>query len=135
MPRPHWMIALCLFSSLFGCGSSGPDRPAPESSSTDIATGDEEPAAEQPDETPQEAAEAPSGRLAFTQCDPENRTQACTRDYRPVCAEVDNGVRCIQAPCPSTEQKEFPNGCTACADAKTTGFWPVPCAQLTTTAP
>jgi hypothetical protein len=130
----YLLIALCLLSA-FGCSPSTADRPAPESSPTEIATGSEEPTEEAPAETPQEVADAPAGRLALTQCDPENRPQACTKDYRPVCAEVDNGIRCIRAPCPSTEQREFSNGCTACSDAKTVGYWPVPCAQLTTTAP
>jgi hypothetical protein len=70
------------------------------------------------------------GRLAFTQCDAEKRPQACTREYRPVCGEVDSGVRCIKAPCPSTEQRTFGNACTACADAKTTGYWPVSCEEM-----
>jgi hypothetical protein len=89
-------------------------------------------AAEEPPPTGEAPAEpAPQGRLAFTQCDPENRPQACTREYRPVCAEVDNGVRCVTTPCDSTDQKEFGNGCTACSDAKTQGYWPVACAELT----
>jgi hypothetical protein len=48
-----------------------------------------------------------------------------------VCAEVDNGVRCVTTPCDSTDQKEFANGCTACSDAKTHGYWPIACAELT----
>lgn len=46
----------------------------------------------------------------------------CTREYRPVCADVDTGIRCITAPCPSTEKKTYSNGCTACADEKVTGY-------------
>jgi hypothetical protein len=57
----------------------------------------------------------------------------CTREYKPVCAEVDNGVRCVTQPCDSTDQKEFPNACTACSDAKAQGYWPVACAELTGT--
>lgn len=37
----------------------------------------------------------------------EPRSQACTRDYRPVCAALDDG-----------SEKTYSNGCTACADAK-----------------
>ncbi len=77
-----------------------------------------------------EAAPAGAGRMAFTTCNADDRPQACTREYRPVCAEVDNGKRCVTTPCDSTDQKEFGNGCTACADAKTSGYWPVACDQL-----
>lgn len=97
-----------------------------------------EPAHEPPPapEEPPAGAQVPpegatQGRLAFTQCDPANRPQACTREYRPVCGEVDNGVRCVTEPCNSTEQKEFGNACTACADAKVQGYWPAACAELT----
>ncbi|MFO1387663.1 hypothetical protein [Cellvibrio sp.] len=49
---------------------------------------------------------------------PENRPQLCTREYLPVCATRDTGVRCITAPCPSSEQLTYGNACTACADSK-----------------
>ena len=42
---------------------------------------------------------------------PEIRPQICTRDYRPVCAELKEG-----------SFKGFPNGCTACADADVVGY-------------
>jgi len=47
---------------------------------------------------------------------PEPRPQMCTRDYRPVCATRDTGVRCVTTPCPSTEEKTYGNACSACAD-------------------
>ncbi len=50
-----------------------------------------------------------------TQC-PEQRPQICTMDYQPVCATRDTGVRCITTPCPSSEQKTYSNGCSACTD-------------------
>jgi hypothetical protein len=46
--------------------------------------------------------------------------------YRPVCGEVDNGVRCVTTPCDSTDQREFGNACMACAEPKTTGYWRSP---------
>ncbi|MEE9304435.1 MAG: hypothetical protein V3U84_11735 [Thiotrichaceae bacterium] len=46
------------------------------------------------------------------------RKQACTKEYRPVCAVKDTGVRCVTTPCPSTEKVTYANKCTACADAK-----------------
>jgi len=52
-----------------------------------------------------------------TQCkDP--RPQMCTKEYRPVCATRDTGVRCVTTPCPSTELVTKGNACTACADEK-----------------
>lgn len=57
------------------------------------------------------------------------RQKACTREYRPVCAEVDTGVRCIKSPCPSTEHKTFANACSACADPKVLRFVPGECSS------
>jgi hypothetical protein len=67
-------------------------------------------------------------RLALTPCtDP--RPQMCTMQYDPVCAEVDNGIRCIKAPCPSTDRKTYSNACAACSDPKTYGYWPGSCEE------
>ena len=52
----------------------------------------------------------------------EPRPQACTMEYAPVCATRDTGVRCITAPCPSSEQKTYSTGCTACSDAKVSSW-------------
>ena len=55
------------------------------------------------------ASAAPDKELAAndtTNC-VEPRSQACTRDYRPVCAALDDG-----------SEKTYSNGCTACADVK-----------------
>ncbi len=50
------------------------------------------------------------------------RTDICTKEYRPVCAVVDTGVRCVKAPCPSKDHKTYSNSCTACADHKVIGY-------------
>ncbi len=50
------------------------------------------------------------------------RPQMCTREYNPVCAKVDTGIRCIKAPCPSEEWQTFATGCTACSDSKVYGY-------------
>ena len=64
----------------------------------------------------------------FTECtDP--RPQACTREFRPVCSQVDTGVRCVTTPCPSTENKTSSNACTACADPKVHGYWLSACPE------
>ncbi len=52
----------------------------------------------------------------------EPRLEICTREYRPVCADVDTGVRCVKAPCPSKDRKEYSNACTACSDSKVYGY-------------
>ena len=46
----------------------------------------------------------------------EERPKMCTREYRPVCATKDNGTRCIQAPCDSTDEITYSNACVACSD-------------------
>ena len=48
----------------------------------------------------------------------EPRSQACTRDYRPVCAALEDG-----------SQKTYSNGCTACADVKVTAWTKGPCPE------
>ena len=65
-----------------------------------------------PSETNQpEAASVPAG---VTECTTP-RPEMCTREYRPVCAAIDTGVRCVTEPCPSMEYKTFGNGCDACS--------------------
>lgn len=66
---------------------------------------------------PQSSTQKPE----FTQC-PEQRANMCTRQYLPVCATRDSGVRCVTTPCPSREQKTYGNGCEACADKKVLGY-------------
>jgi len=109
---------------------------APAEAAQDPASSDPPHAESAPDAptSPEPTADAPAGRLAFIQCEGE-RNPMCTKEFRPVCGEVDNGVRCVTTPCNSTEQREFGNACMACAEPKTTGYWPVACAELTTTAP
>lgn len=64
----------------------------------------------------------------FKPC-PDQRSQICTREYLPVCATRDTGVRCVTTPCPSNEQKTYSNGCTACADEKVLGYIANKCAS------
>lgn len=64
---------------------------------------------------------------------PEQRPQICTMDYRPVCATRDTGVRCVTAPCPSTEQKTYSNACSACADVKVICHIPDECPASSST--
>ncbi len=72
------------------------------------------------------STEEPQSTEEPTTCtDP--RREMCTREYRPVCADVDTGIRCIKAPCPSTEKKTYSNACTACADKKVMGHRPGAC--------
>lgn len=52
----------------------------------------------------------------------EPRPQMCTREYRPVCASRDTGVRCVTTPCPSTEWRTYGNACDACSDKAVYGY-------------
>jgi hypothetical protein len=47
---------------------------------------------------------------SFTRCT-EPRSQICTREYRPVCAQLQTGV-----------SRTYPTGCTACADPDVAGY-------------
>lgn len=61
--------------------------------------------------------ESQSRQSDITVCT-EPRPQMCTREYNPVCATRDTGVRCVTEPCPASERLTYPTGCTACADPK-----------------
>ena len=50
------------------------------------------------------------------------RPQMCPQIYDPVCATRDTGIRCVTAPCPSSEQKTMGNACSACSDAKVSSY-------------
>ncbi|MCK5918483.1 MAG: hypothetical protein KAG34_08660 [Cocleimonas sp.] len=64
----------------------------------------------------------------YTECK-EPRPEACTAEFRPVCGKADTDVRCVTAPCPSTENKTYSNACTACTDLKVDGFWKNACPE------
>lgn len=59
--------------------------------------------------------------IGFKEC-LEQRPQFCTREYMPVCATRDTGIRCLTTPCPASEQKTYGNSCEACADIKVSGY-------------
>lgn len=103
-----------------------PAEPAPEQAPTPSGEGTATPG---PEATPGSSAEG--GRLAFVTCEDPRKTM-CTREYRPVCGEVDTGIRCIKEPCPSTEKKTYPNACEACADPKVAGYFPIACDAMNT---
>lgn len=92
-----------------------------------------------PEETPPpEEAAGGNGRLALQQCSEESRKSStkCATILKPVCAEVDTGLRCVRAPCPSTAQQTFDNECIACLNKNVRGFWPMSCeAMAKPTAP
>jgi hypothetical protein len=99
MTRARTTLCAALAFTLWGCAAGAPAEPA----------------------QPEPGAETP-----LTACE-EPRHPMCTREYKPVCAEVDTGVRCVKAPCPSTERKTHPNACSACADPKVLGHRPGAC--------
>ncbi|HSC89921.1 MAG TPA: hypothetical protein VLC09_21770, partial [Polyangiaceae bacterium] len=116
-----------------GGGSGEPITPSP---STPVpAEAEPEPSTTQsPDGAEPSATPADGGgRLAFVNCE-EPRQKACTKEFRPVCAEVDTGIRCVTTPCPSSEKKTFGNACMACAEAAVIGYFPQACDQLGTDA-
>jgi hypothetical protein len=91
-------------------------RPAQDPGTPPLrATGSEIP------EAPYALPDAPRKQCA----DP--RPVACNLDYKPVCAEVDTGVRCITTPCPSSERKTYSSACKACRDPKAGSYVPGRC--------
>jgi hypothetical protein len=74
-----------------------------------------------------EKIEKPQQTAEYHECtEAEKQAEACTLDYNPVCGVVDNNIRCITAPCPSTNAKTFGNGCGACS-AKSYGYYTGAC--------
>ena len=63
------------------------------------------------------AEENGSEKKEFKTC-PEPRPQMCTREYRPVCAKLDDG-----------SMKTYSNGCTACTNPKAVGFYSGACEE------
>jgi len=84
-----------------------------------------------PDACPGQAIASPYGSSqpdAFTECTADQHNgDFCVDVMRPVCGAVDNGIRCVRAPCPSTYNRTYSNGCVACLDQQVYGFWPGPC--------
>ena len=60
---------------------------------------------------------APEMDKTWTVCN-EPRPQVCTREYRPVCAKLEDGSR-----------KTYGNGCTACSDPKVMGYVDKACSK------
>lgn len=77
-----------------------------------------------------EVAAGPSGDSAasYIACQ-DPRPEVCTREYRPVCAQRDTGVRCVTTPCDSSEWVSRSNACTACSDPKVLGYRPGACPE------
>ncbi|MBK9266762.1 MAG: hypothetical protein IPM54_44130 [Polyangiaceae bacterium] len=142
MKNISFALTVTLFGLLAACSSTQETAgaAAPPPTVTVPPTQSSEPVAEQPTEqkppveeaAPPEEQPGAGGRLAFQQCSEESRKmRACTKDFRPVCGEVDTGVRCVRAPCPmSTAQQTFSNACMACVDAKVRGYWPMSCDEM-----
>ena len=91
--------------ALFAC-SSPPDSPQPE---------------------PNESRGVESSVVAVP-C-PEPRPRSCPANDAPVCAIRDTGIRCMTFPCPSSEYREYPNACEACADPKVRSWLAGPCSN------
>jgi hypothetical protein len=66
----------------------------------------------------------------YTTCEDAARgAEMCPMIYAPVCAEVDTGIRCVQAPCPSSKFVTYSNSCVACSDKSVLGYTDGPCAE------
>jgi hypothetical protein len=73
-------------------------------------------------------APAPPAPDGLIQCE-DPRPEICTRDYTPVCALRDTGIRCVTTPCESTEWVTASNACSACSDARVSGYRPGACPE------
>ncbi|MBT8141576.1 MAG: hypothetical protein KJO88_04375 [Gammaproteobacteria bacterium] len=78
--------------------------------------------------------DAQSDPSSITECG-EKRPKACTKEYKPVCATKDNGVRCVTTPCDSSDQVSYANACLACADTDVYHYIQGQCENDKTTSP
>lgn len=105
----HGLACLLIATSLTACQT---DEPTVSNTST-------------PDKTSTHGNTMPPDTLPtnYVECkDP--RPEVCTREYKPVCAKKDNGVRCVTTPCPSADNVTASNACTACSDKDVLGYIP-----------
>jgi len=117
------LIALALALALAACTTARPRRSGGTAGET-AASQPGAPArtnAPDPPRPTETAPAAPSPAARFVACS-DPRPEICTQQYRPVCAQIDTGIRCIKAPCPSAESRTLPNGCAACTDPKVVGY-------------
>ncbi len=86
-------------------------------------------AASDPKPTPVDPTKRPpASDVAQRPCE-SPRPEVCAQVYDPVCAQRDNGVRCVTTPCDSTDPHPYPNACEACRDPKVVSFTPGPCPE------
>jgi hypothetical protein len=57
----------------------------------------------------------------------EPRPQICTHDYNPVCATRNTGLNSVTTQQPTTENKTYSNGCSACSDKNVISYRPGSC--------
>lgn len=70
---------------------------------------------------------SPPPDTTFTVC--QERSEMCTREYRPVCGLQLKGIQCVTTPCPSVDAITKSNACQACADADVTGYYQGSCEE------
>lgn len=116
MPRLRSLLSALLAACLLATACAHQEQAGTSTAPPPMA----EPKA--PAETPPPAATSPPVADATPVACTEPRPQACTMDYRPVCATRDTGIRCVTTPCPSSEQKTFGNACSACGDPKVSQY-------------
>ena len=66
---------------------------------------------------PEENTQEPKNAGSLVLC-PEPRPQICTREYRPVCAQMQDGTF-----------KTYSTGCTSCSDPNVIGYRDGACAE------
>lgn len=72
-------------------------------------------------DAPQLPPSQPASSQPYVACS-NPRPEICTREYRPVCAQVDTGKRCVTVPCDSSVNETRGNACSACSDPKVVGY-------------
>ncbi|HRI68836.1 MAG TPA: hypothetical protein PK156_31620 [Polyangium sp.] len=141
MKNTSFLISV-LVGSLVGCSGASQDSTTSGANPTPTVTvpaqtaepangtkvGDNQP--------PPAETSKPSEPLALQQCSEESRkAQNCATISKPVCGEVDTGLRCVRAPCPSMAMQTFDNACTACMNKNVRGYYAASCESMPKQAP
>ena len=142
MKNLSFVLVVLLAGSLSACGGASQDSATSGANSTPTVTVPAQTAEPGADKSPADTQKPPpdttkpAEALKLQECSEESRkAKNCATIASPVCGEVDTGLRCVRAPCPSTAMQTFDNACMACMNTKVRGYYATSCESMPKQAP